>query len=983
MEKNTIFRMLQGMGAGAQEADETTFRQAQKLLQEADTLLSGDMKGRQSINIMDPGNICQLLSLSYTCSDEGDPRSIEESLFRSLKHFLSQQAGMGEPFTIMLVRQEGNVKCLIGTKASALPLLSASYGGVEIQETVSFGNIYKNNETVHILRFADTEDDIDVAVEYEKYCSWIDRVASAYLERDYCVKVFCLPATDDLMQKRYEKAAELHNKLSRYKTFEWNVGYNSGSNSSKSAILASGGDSQGSSSQLSGRSEDHRVCQMLVRLECEMKRLQEAKAIGGYQIQFHLSAETKEDLDALYAIISGALAEERFMTGRDNGMDGWLLGSELCYVMQLPSIAFPGFGLRKNVTDVMPHPFKNTGITLGKALFNGMSNCSFSIPLEQFNRHAFVCGMTGSGKTNTIFSLLTRMNLPFLVIEPVKGEYRRLKRELPRLRVYTMNAADGNALKLNPFWFPKGSNIQYHMDALKALIISSFSLTAAMPNIIEQCISNVYFNRGWNTATGRNLYEGKLPEQYLYPTFDDLEQEVEEYLKRSKYVGETLATYQGALLTRLSSYTKGIKGLLLNVPSHPDFLKWEQESVVIELDMLSEDADKAIVMGSVLLQYFQYLKLKERNGSDETFSHLIIIEEAHRLFKNVDAKRHDPEMSNPQAQLVETLSNLMAEIRAYGEGIIVVDQSPVKIAADVVRNSNIKLVHRLDMRDDIGLVQNALLLDGDEKMFSRLKCGQALARFEGMDLPALVQIDPYIGGTGVLAKEFDNKEALVIGNRSPVADFLLGNMTLRAKIDELAGRLVKSVLYDDLNNINDWLYYSVQRLQYILSTFGYSGRECKFTSEVYEHLLLVGVEDAIRKEPVFGNQFVFRYHLKMLFERALQFFKEDKIRLKESILFFHFRQTKLWPALKDIFKYWRFDHGEALTLLLCMPYTELVSQMAELYEHMNPLKRTDLESEDLEAFVSNELQKIMIPPVNDLLISEISRYLSLALKKRI
>lgn len=984
MEDTTIFHMLYGMGDEAQKLSEYTFQQTHQLLQEADTLLSNRFNNRGNVKTAKPDNICQLLSLGYSCSDQDNSAEIAKVLFDSLKHFISQQTNFEEPFSITLTRHGENIKCLIGTKYPALPLLRASYGEVKTIENICPAAPYPNHTIAHIVRFSDTEDNIDTTAEYEQYCSWIDRIASAHFEKDYCVTVSCTPLSDDLLQKRYDNAAIMHNKLSRCKTFEWSVGYNSGSNSSKSAILVSGGDNNGRSSQISGDSEDYRVSQMLTRLECEMKRLLAAKDLGGYQVQVQLSAVSKEDLAALNVIVSGALAEERLKMDLDSDTDGWLLGSELCYVLQLPSIAFPGFELCQNITDAISCPMENVGVTLGKALYNGIPNCSFSIPAEQFNRHAFVCGMTGSGKTNTVFSFLTRIGLPFLVIEPVKGEYSKLKQNMPGLMVYTMNAADTNSLALNPFWFPKGSNIQYHMDALKALIISSFSLTAAMPNIIEQCISNVYFNRGWNTATGRNLYEDKLPEQYLYPTFSDLKQEVDAYLKRSKYAGETLATYQGALLTRLSSYTEGIKGMLLNVPSHPDFSEWEHENIVIELDMLSEDADKAIVMGSILLQYFQYLKLKNFKNSDDTFSHLIVIEEAHRLFKNVDVKHRDLETANPQAQLVETLSNLMAEIRAYGEGIIVVDQSPVKIAPDVIRNSNIKIVHRLDMRDDIELVQNALLLKNNEKMFSQLKRGQALVRFEEMASPALIQIDPYKGGTHASPKESGNHQVLAIENHSPVADFLLGNVTMRTEIDYLADRLVKSVLYDNLNNINDWFCYCVQMLLHILSAFGYSQRECNFTSEVFNHLLFAGVEDSIVKNPVFGNQFVFGNQLKMFFNRALHFFKEDRIKPKECVLFFHFRQVQLWPALKDFLRY-RSSHYTEITQACsqCVPYMELLNLLAELYEHRHPLTMDSLKADSLETFVSGELQKCMIPPVSSLFISEVSQNLNLLLKKRL
>ena len=91
------------------------------------------------------------------------------------------------------------------------------------------------------------------------------------------------------------------------------------------------------------------------------------------------------------------------------------------------------------------------------------------ISLKQLNKHAFICGVPGSGKTTTAFNLLTQLwcyDIPFLVFEPAKTEYRSLlaiqpdsNRFIPEqlqklrtltqeLRVYTL----GNDL-ISPFRF--------------------------------------------------------------------------------------------------------------------------------------------------------------------------------------------------------------------------------------------------------------------------------------------------------------------------------------------------------------------------------------------------------------------------------------------------------------------------------------------------------------------------------------------------
>ena len=45
-------------------------------------------------------------------------------------------------------------------------------------------------------------------------------------------------------------------------------------------------------------------------------------------------------------------------------------------------------------------------------------------------------------------------------------------------------------------------------------------------------------------------------------------------------------------------------------------------------------------------------------------------------------------------------AGLLAEIRAYGEGLIIAEQIPAKLIPDVIKNTAVKIVHRLPARDD-------------------------------------------------------------------------------------------------------------------------------------------------------------------------------------------------------------------------------------------------------------------------------------------
>jgi hypothetical protein len=56
--------------------------------------------------------------------------------------------------------------------------------------------------------------------------------------------------------------------------------------------------------------------------------------------------------------------------------------------------------------------------------------------------------------------------------------------------------------------------------------------------------------------------------------------------------------------------------------------------------------------------------------------------------------------AGPAAQAVEMFAGLLAEIRAYGEGLVIAEQIPAKLIPDVIKNTAVKIVHRLPAADD-------------------------------------------------------------------------------------------------------------------------------------------------------------------------------------------------------------------------------------------------------------------------------------------
>lgn len=381
------------------------------------------------------------------------------------------------------------------------------------------------------------------------------------------------------------------------------------------------------------------------------------------------------------------------------------------------------------------------GIYLGNLLdYSKDTGNRLNLSQETVNKHILVAGMTGSGKTNTVFSLLRHEDIPFLVIEPAKTEYRVLGSLIPDLRIYTLGREHISPFRLNPFQFDcEHISIQEHIDNLKVIFTAAFTMYASMPNILEQCLVNIYTKKGWNLVTSRNvLCKGEI-EPYFYPTMEELYVEIDTYIDALGYAQEQNQNIRAALLTRIKSLMTGSKGFMLNTNQSINMEELLKYPTVLELEGIADDTEKALMIGFIMLQVYEYVKANTHDYKSG-LKHTIVIEEAHRLFANVSSSENQ-EQVNMRGKAVETLSNMLCEIRAYGEGFIVIDQVPVKLAPDVLKNTNTKIIHRLVSKDDCEYVAKAIQIAEENVDFiPQLKVGQALVYTEGLEETAHIQI---------------------------------------------------------------------------------------------------------------------------------------------------------------------------------------------------------------------------------------------------
>lgn len=421
----------------------------------------------------------------------------------------------------------------------------------------------------------------------------------------------------------------------------------------------------------------------------------------------------------------------------------WLNTHELSLLTGLPSSELPGIKLRKSVSfavNTLDEQKEHACITLGKIVQDGriLQGKDIQLSKDNLNKHVFVTGVTGAGKTTTCMKLLLESGFPFLVLEPAKTEYRALHSQVSGIQYYSLGREDLTTFRLNPFELvsPR-QNLTGHVSMLKSTMTAVFPMEASMPSIVEQAIIKAYENKGWDIASSTNYYvdDPWNTRENVWPTFSDMINELEGVIKSAGMGKEFEEKYQGSLVSRLSALTKGIKGTMVNTTHSMDFNRLLENKVIIELEELKDEEDKAFFMALIIGRVSECIKNKHRE--DHAFKHMTLIEEAHRLLS-----KPEPGADGSKAMGVEMFANLLAEVRKYGESLIIADQIPNKLISDIIKNTNIKIVHRLFAADDRNTIGDAIGLSQEQKDFlPLLQPGETIIYSGGWHAPVRAQID--------------------------------------------------------------------------------------------------------------------------------------------------------------------------------------------------------------------------------------------------
>jgi hypothetical protein len=362
----------------------------------------------------------------------------------------------------------------------------------------------------------------------------------------------------------------------------------------------------------------------------------------------------------------------------------------------------------------------------------------------ELTKHTFITGSTGSGKSNTVYTLLDKLcpqndkvtGTKFLVIEPAKGEYKDIFGGRDDVTTYGTNPFKfPNLLQINPFSFPDDVHVLEHIDRLVEVFNACWPMYAAMPAILREAVEKAYELVDWNLKMSRN--PGR------FPTFETLLAVLPGVIESSEYSSDTSSDYKGALKTRVRSLTRGIHGLIFKDDIAPDVLF--NQNVIVDISRVGSSETKALIMGILILKLQEY-RMSENKNNVKELRHVTVLEEAHNLLRRTSSEQSQ-ESSNLQGKSVEMLANAIAEMRTFGEGFIIVDQSPGLMDMSVIRNTNTKIILRLPDESDRMLVGKAAgLSDLQITELARLEVGVgAISQSDWLE-PVLCNFDEFKDG---------------------------------------------------------------------------------------------------------------------------------------------------------------------------------------------------------------------------------------------
>ncbi|MBQ7593543.1 MAG: ATP-binding protein [Synergistaceae bacterium] len=372
---------------------------------------------------------------------------------------------------------------------------------------------------------------------------------------------------------------------------------------------------------------------------------------------------------------------------------------------------------------------------------------SITLPADILCSHTFISGSPGSGKSNLSYFILTQLinlGVHFLVIEPAKGEYSRViggytSKTGEPVRCFSVRGDNGELFSVNPFAFPENVTAFEHVEALLSVLETCWPMYAAMTDILKDAVIRIYEEAGWD------MNDTGLPrgDEWHYPDFKELMQVLPSVIDGSNYSREVKDNYKGSLMTRIKSMVNGTNKRIFG----RDCMTCEElfnQNIILDISGITSSENLALMMGILIIKLNEFRRAESvETGLNSGLKHVTLIEEAHNLLSRnqAETRADGPSVGRKSAELIV---RAIAEMRSYGEGFIIVDQTPSKLDSSITANTAVKITFNLQNMEDGMLIGRAMSLT-DEQMqdIPTLSQGVCIMRSRGWPAPVKVKVEHF------------------------------------------------------------------------------------------------------------------------------------------------------------------------------------------------------------------------------------------------
>jgi len=387
------------------------------------------------------------------------------------------------------------------------------------------------------------------------------------------------------------------------------------------------------------------------------------------------------------------------------------------------------------------HNANNGTIKIGKIMKGKHKKYNFYLSIKDLEKHMFICGATGTGKSNFLQNFLINFtqnyNIPFFLVE-FKGEYHFLQNKIKDILILW----PGENFSINIF-NPENSDPFIHaeriFDILKSgqFLDDNAEFSPQMQKVLVEILSNVCKDKELQSWKGFEYY----CERYL-----------KENINSIPMLKQTLISIKN----RIRRFSEGPLKALFEKTNEYKVRTLFKRNVILDLSSiirLGGEKEDALFFLNMIFKYLWDKNLTKGAFKYKGIKHITIVE---------DAQYFAPQDLVKKNKLTTYLEDIALLQRGTGECLIALATRP-DISRDILANAGILLTLKNHIEKD--LMCELLNLDLEKKNYlSILEEGQGIIRINSIKEPFLLWV-PYIERESLNFSEIRSKNESLLRNK--------------------------------------------------------------------------------------------------------------------------------------------------------------------------------------------------------------------------